>query len=83
MHSGPLTIDHGDLKKATNTLTQRSFRTASNQAVVKLDLRGMAGGHRAGLCHFSKDFSAFGVGQSGATRTIQYEHAGKIASGPA
>lgn len=75
-------LQPGDLRKAGNTLTQRSFRTTSNEVVVKFDLRGMADGQRAGLCHFSKDVSALGVFQSGAIRTIQYEHSGKITSGP-
>ena len=75
-------LQPGDLRKAGNTLTQRSFRTTGNEVVVKFDLRGMADGQRAGLCHFAKDVSALGVFQSGAIRTIQYEHSGKITSGP-
>ena len=75
-------LQPGDLRKAGNTLTQRSFRTTGNEVVVKFDLRGMADGQRAGLCHFAKDVSALGVFQSGAIRTIQYEHGGKLKSGP-
>ncbi|HYP04988.1 MAG TPA: glycoside hydrolase 43 family protein [Bryobacteraceae bacterium] len=75
-------IAAGDLKKAGNTLTQRSFRTAQSDVVVQLDLSGMTDGQHAGLCHLSKDYSSIRVSQSQGTRTLQYEHAGNITNGP-
>ncbi len=51
-----------DLLHAGNTITQRSYRTTSNEASVKLDLSGMAHGQVAGLSHFgSPYYAAVGV----------------------
>jgi beta-xylosidase len=71
-----------NLLKAGNTLSQRSFRTAANVVVVKLDLRGMADGQQAGLCHFSKTYAALGVLQEGAQRRLVYVNQGVITRGP-
>jgi len=71
-----------DLLKAGNTLTQRCFRTNSNEVTVKLDLSAMADGHKAGLCHYAKSHSALGVTQHGATRTLEYKLNGKATFGP-
>ncbi len=49
-----------DLMTAGNTLTQRSFRTPKNLAMVKLDLTGLADGQKTGLCHFARSHSALG-----------------------
>ena len=70
------------LLKAGNTVSQRSFRTAANAVVVKLDLRGMADGQQAGLCHFSKTYAALGVLQEGAQRQLVYVTQGLITRGP-
>ena len=40
----PLQADN--LMKAGNTLTQRCFRTSSNEVVIKLDLSGMTDGQK-------------------------------------
>jgi len=71
-----------NLLKAGNTVSQRSFRTAANAVVVKLDLRGMADGQQAGLCHFSKTYAALGVLQEGAQRQLVYVTQGLITRGP-
>ena len=72
-----------DLLKAGNTLTQRSFRTASNCVVLKLDFSGFADGQKAGLCHFAGTHSALGVVQDGQTRCIEYRENGHLTVGPA
>ncbi len=71
-----------ELLQAGNTLTQRCFRTSSNEVVVKLDLSGMAAGQKAGLCHFGGTHSALGVSQEGTTRTLEYRINGTITAGP-
>jgi beta-xylosidase len=71
-----------DLLQAGNTLTQRCLRTSSNEVVLKLDLGGMADGQKAGLCHFSRSYSALGVSQHGAVRTLEYRLSGRLSSGP-
>jgi len=71
-----------DLFKAGNTLTQRCFRTSSNEVTVKLDLSAMADGQKAGLCHYAKTHSALGVTQQGATRKLEYKLNGQIILGP-
>ena len=76
----PLKVN--DLMKAGNTLTQRCFRTAKNEVIVKLDLSGMADGEKAGLCHFAGAHSAIGVVQEGTVRTLEFRINGKCMSGP-
>jgi len=76
----PLQPDN--LMKAGNTLTQRCFRTISNEVVIKLDLAGMADGQKCGLCHFAGTYSFLGVSQNGPTRTLVYNNNGKDVAGP-
>jgi beta-xylosidase len=75
-------LEPDNLLKAGNTLTQRSFRTTTNEVVVKLDLGGMADGQQAGLCHFAKSNSSLGVQQDGATRMLVNVNNGKVTPGP-
>jgi beta-xylosidase len=70
------------LLKAGNTLTQRVFETASNEVTIKLDLSGMVDGQKAGLCHFSKNYSYLGVTQDSTTRTLEYNNNGQVTAGP-
>jgi beta-xylosidase len=70
------------LVKAGNTISQRSFQTASNTVVVKVDLQGMADGQRAGLCHFATSSSAIGVYQEGNRRTLEFRLNDKVEAGP-
>jgi beta-xylosidase len=74
-------LETNNLLKAGNTLTQRCFRTATNEVVVKLDLRGMADGQQAGLCHFAKTYSALGVKQEGASRMLVNVNNGVVTPG--
>lgn len=60
------------LSKAGNTITQRSYRTKGNIVVAKIDISRMADGQRAGLCHFSKQHAAIGVGRNGGVTRIEY-----------
>jgi beta-xylosidase len=76
----PLQPDN--LLKAGNTLTQRAFRTTTNIVTLCFDFSGMTDGQVTGLCHFSRDYSALGVRQQGATRTIEFQHDQKITPGP-
>jgi beta-xylosidase len=76
----PLQPDN--LLKAGNTLTQRCFRTGSNEVIVKLDLGGMADGQKAGLCHFAATQSSLGVSQQGGIRTLEFQINGKASAGP-
>lgn len=69
--------------KAGNTLTQRCFQATANTVVIKLELSGLADGQKAGLCHFSKNYSTFGVSQAGDVRQLEYNNNGKITVGPA
>jgi beta-xylosidase len=82
LHAFP-PLEPGKLLKAGNTLTQRSFRTNESEIVVELDLSGLAEGEQAGLCHFAKTESTFGVMQVGASRTLINGHDGAVTFGPA
>ncbi len=76
----PLETDN--ILKAGNTVTQRSMRTTFNEVVVKLDLRGMADGQKAGLCHFATpSYSSISAASYGAIRNIEFNLKGKITTG--
>jgi beta-xylosidase len=67
---------------AGNTLTQRSMRTSSNVATVKLDISGMVDGQFTGLTHFSTtSHSLFGVRQENGIRRLVYLCNNKDTSG--
>lgn len=76
-------LQKGDLLRAGNTLTQRTFRTASSEVTVKLDISRMADGQQSGLCHFSQDHAALGVVQQGQQRHLQFRHGRQTLLGPA
>jgi beta-xylosidase len=63
----------GQFPLAGNTLSQRVFRSPHNQVTIKLDLRGMQVGQRAGLCHFSRSYCLFGITQQGDQRILHSE----------
>ena len=67
--------------RAGNTLTQRSMRTAKNAVTIKINIKGMADGEYAGLCHFSEMYSCFGVRQQHGNRLLVYNENGKEKKG--
>lgn len=77
-------LENNNLLKAGNTLTQRSYRTTSNEAIVKLDIRGMLlDGQRAGLAHFgSPNYSTIGVACEGNSKIVEFTLKGMITKGP-
>lgn len=70
-----------DLMQAGNTLTQRVFRKAQNEVVIKMDISNMADGQKAGLCHFSSQHAALGVVKSGPFTYLEYRENGKVVRG--
>ena len=63
------------LLRAGNTITQRSMRTRSNVATVKIDVSGMSSGQFAGLTHFSTtSYSSIGVKQLNSDRQLVYSN---------
>ena len=73
-----------NLLAAGNTLTQRTYRTRSNEVVVKMYVGNMSDGEVAGLSHFgSPSYSTFGITCKGAKRTIEYYANEKVVNGPA
>ena len=63
-----------DLLAAGNTLTQRSFRTTSNVAVVCMDITGMADGQKAGLAHMtSGKYAAISVVRTAGNVTLEWD----------
>lgn len=76
-------LEQGNLLKAGNTLTQRVMRTQANEAIVKLDVSGMADGQEAGLSHFgSPGYSALGIVCNGTVKRLSYNLKGKLKTGP-
>lgn len=77
----PLQPDN--LMKAGNTLTQRTFRSASSTVIIKMDVSKMEDGQKAGLCHFGGQMhSALGVWQERGVRKLEYLANGKATVGP-
>lgn len=70
-----------DLMKAGNTLTQRSFRTASNTFTVKMDVTGMTVGQKAGLCHLSAQHAAIGLAKEADGCYLEYRKNGAMSRG--
>jgi beta-xylosidase len=70
------------LKKAGNTLTQRSMRTPYNVATVALDLSGMADGQVAGLCHYGANTSTVNVRRTSGVVTLETSYNGTFTAGP-
>lgn len=66
------------LMKAGNTLTQRTFRKETNEAVVKMDIAAMTDGQKAGLCHFSSAHAAVGVVKDGNRWYIEWRVNDKV-----
>ena len=56
--------------RAGNTLTQRSMRTANNEVIVKINIGNMANGEYAGVCHFSENYSTWGIKQNNGNRML-------------
>jgi beta-xylosidase len=70
------------LYRAGNTLTQRSMRTAWNEATVKINIGEMENGQFAGLCHFGGTYSTFGIRQIDGNRVLVFDDNGKETPGP-
>jgi beta-xylosidase len=75
-------MEHNNLLKAGNTLTQRSYRTTFNEVIIKIDISNMAAGQKAGLSHFgSHRYSSFGI-MYDSVKFIEYNINGVIIIGP-
>ena len=76
-------IGSGNLLKAGNTLTQRTYRTSINEVIVKMDIGKMADGQQAGISHFgSPDFSTFGITCNGAKKMLEIRFKAQVLRGP-
>jgi len=68
--------------RAGNTITQRSMRTKSNTATVKIDISGMSDGQFAGITHFSTtSHSLTGIKQYNGGRQLVYSNNGRDSIG--
>ncbi len=75
-------LERDNLKKAGNTLTQRSFRASTNVVTVALDLSGMADGQVAGLCHYSAGCATIAVRREGGVLALESARDKSITRGP-
>lgn len=76
----PLTTDN--LLTAGNTLTQRCFRTNRSEVIVKINIKNMVDGQKAGLCHYSQTYAMLGVTQSGKSRNVEFQTNKEKITGP-
>ncbi len=76
-------LKNNELLTAGNTLTQRSFQSATNEVIIKMDFSQMADGQRSGLCHFSQSYATIGVVKQGNTCRLEYQQNGKTSRGEA
>lgn len=65
-------LEAGRLLKAGNSLTQRVFRTAHNEVIVRLDISHTADGLHAGLCHFAASSASLGIVNEGGTNYLEW-----------
>ncbi|HLL69732.1 MAG TPA: family 43 glycosylhydrolase [Micromonosporaceae bacterium] len=70
------------LNRVGNVLSQRSFKSISNTATVRLELAGMIDGQHAGLCHFSNVYAGLGVSRAGTTNRLTHNVNGVLSYGP-
>jgi beta-xylosidase len=75
-------LQAGNPVSAGNLISQRSFRTAANAAVLKIDVSGLAAGQRAGLIHFADTYAALVVRDFGGRRAFEYIDSGATLAGP-
>lgn len=75
-------IEQNNILKAGNTITQRVFRTVTNEVVIKMDISGMVDGQKAGLSHFgSPNYSTCGVVCEGTFKTLEFNVKGNVTKG--
>ncbi|MDH6312399.1 beta-xylosidase [Parabacteroides sp. PFB2-10] len=74
-------LRQNQLLSAGNTLTQRSYRSAGNEVIVKMDISAMTDGQKNGLCHFSKEHASIGVAQADGIRRLEYRQNDKVITG--
>ena len=65
-------LETGKFLKTGNTLTQRSFRAAQNEVVIKLDISHTANGLHAGLCHFAVSSASLGIVNEDGTNYLEW-----------
>ncbi|MCZ4222181.1 glycoside hydrolase family 43 protein [Pedobacter rhodius] len=76
-------IETNNLLKAGNTLTQRTYRTKTNEVIIKLDFSGIANGQKAGLSHFgSPAYATLGIACEDKISYLEFNIKGKITKGP-
>lgn len=65
------------LLRAGNTITQRSTRTSSNTAIMKMDIKNVSDGQCAGLTHFSTEhYSTIGIKKQHGMSYLVYDDNG-------
>jgi len=71
-----------NLLKAGNTLTQRTYRTTHNEAIVKIDISRMTSGQKAGLSHLgAPSYSAIGVQCEGTVKRLMFMNKEMVITG--
>jgi beta-xylosidase len=74
-------LQPGIITKTRNVLTQRTLRQEQNIATVKFDIAHMIDGQTTGFSLFGKTTGTLGVEQSGNSRKIYFNAAGKTKQG--
>ena len=75
-------VETHKLLKAGNTLTQRSFRSPVNEVTIRIDLRNITKGLRAGLCHIAEHNGTIGVVRTDEATYIEFQHDDRPQRGP-
>ena len=74
-------LEKDNLMKAGNTLTQRSFRSLTNEVTVSIYIGNMTDGQHAGLCHFSPEGSAIGIVCEDGSKRLEFRKKDKSQPG--
>jgi beta-xylosidase len=76
-------LDHGNLLKSPDILTQRPFRVNHNVAVLKLEIDHMVDGQKAGLCFLGRTYGSVDVIREHERLSFALDNNGQSIPGPA
>ncbi|HEX8630810.1 MAG TPA: RICIN domain-containing protein, partial [Catenuloplanes sp.] len=71
-----------NLRRVGNVVSQRSFKSNSNTATVRLEVGGMIDGQHAGLSHFGGTYAGLGVSRAGSVNRLTLNVNGVLSFGP-
>jgi beta-xylosidase len=75
-------LDHENLLKSPDILTQRLFRVSHNTATVKMDIDHMVDGQKAGLCFLGRTYASMDIIREDGKLSFAFNNNGQAIHGP-